>query len=122
MGKGVADYRLVGAEKDSQWIKVLDQASTGNIRTARDLATAQLAAGDSVMTRLYEQVKDDGGRTDEQGRWRSEISQGLDMELCQHPPLPSHQEGTGCCPGGTPLNSSHPYSHQTLCDMNYTIC
>jgi len=64
--KGVADYRLVGAEKDSQWIKLLDQASTGNIRTARDLATAQLAAGDSVMTRLYEQVKDDGGRIDEQ--------------------------------------------------------
>ena len=71
--KGVADYRLVGAEKDSQWIKLLDQASSnftftyktkksriklfqfdflaGNIRTARDLATAQLAAGDSVMTR-----------------------------------------------------------------------
>ena len=26
--KGVADYRLVGAEKDSQWIKLLDQASS----------------------------------------------------------------------------------------------
>ena len=38
----------------------------GNIKTAQDLATAQVAAGDSVMFRLWEHVKDDGGRIDEQ--------------------------------------------------------
>ena len=38
----------------------------GNIRTAQDLALAQTAAGDSVMFRLWEYVKDDGGRIDEQ--------------------------------------------------------
>ena len=38
----------------------------GHIVTARDLATAQLAAGDAVMSRLWDYVKDDGGRIDEQ--------------------------------------------------------
>ena len=33
--KGVADYRLVGAEKDSQWIKLLDQASSNITLTFR---------------------------------------------------------------------------------------
>ena len=37
-----------------------------NIITAKDLAFAQLSAGDSVMFRLWEHVKDDGGRIDEQ--------------------------------------------------------
>ena len=41
-------------------------STAGNIRTARDLAAAQLAAGDSVMSRLWEHVKDDGGRIDQQ--------------------------------------------------------
>ena len=34
--------------------------------TARDLATAQLAAGDSVMSRLWSHVNSDDGRIDEQ--------------------------------------------------------
>jgi len=34
--------------------------------TARDLATAQLAAGDSVMSRLWDYVNSDDGRIDEQ--------------------------------------------------------
>ena len=34
--------------------------------TAGDLATAQLAAGDSVMSRLWDHVKNDDGRIDEQ--------------------------------------------------------
>jgi GH15 family glucan-1,4-alpha-glucosidase len=34
--------------------------------TAIDFAKAQSAAGDAVMTRLYEYVKDDAGRIDEQ--------------------------------------------------------
>ena len=38
----------------------------GNLKTALDLALAQKSAGDSVMFRLWEHVKDDGGRIDEQ--------------------------------------------------------
>ena len=34
--------------------------------TARDLATAQLAAGDAVMSRLWSYVNMDAGRIDEQ--------------------------------------------------------
>jgi GH15 family glucan-1,4-alpha-glucosidase len=37
-----------------------------HIVTARDLATAQLAAGDSVMSRLWDYVNSDDGRIDEQ--------------------------------------------------------
>ena len=37
-----------------------------NIVTANDLATAQLAAGDSVMSRLWDYVNSDDGRIDEQ--------------------------------------------------------
>merc|ERR1719423_178288 len=62
---GLHDYQL-GAEDHKEWIGLLDNLNTGNIRTARDLAAAQLAAGDSVMSRLWEHVKDDGGRIDEQ--------------------------------------------------------
>ena len=41
-------------------LKLRDGAS------AEDLAFAQVSAGDSVMTRLWNHVKDDGGRIDEQ--------------------------------------------------------
>jgi len=63
--KGLADYNL-GAEENKEWINLLDSLNTGHIHTARDLAAAQLAAGDSVMSRLWEHVKNDGGRIDEQ--------------------------------------------------------
>jgi len=63
--KGVSDYNL-DLEEQKEWIKLLDTYDSGNIKTAQDLATAQVAAGDSVMFRLWEHVKDDGGRIDEQ--------------------------------------------------------
>merc|ERR1711997_1255725 len=59
------DYHL-NEDENREWIKLLDTFQDGHVKTARDLATAQLAAGDSVMTRLWERVKDDGGRVDEQ--------------------------------------------------------
>jgi len=60
------DYNLNEVE-NREWIKLLDTFKDGHvIVTAQDLATAQLAAGDSVMSRLWEHVKDDGGRVDEQ--------------------------------------------------------
>lgn len=37
-----------------------------NGSTARDLARAQVSAGDAVMTRLHNYVKADGGKIDEQ--------------------------------------------------------
>ena len=39
---------------------------TDHSATLLDLASAALAAGDAVMTRLWSYVKDDGGRIDEQ--------------------------------------------------------
>ena len=46
-----------------EWMKLLNLRDGA---TAEDLAAAQLGAGDSVMTRLWKHVKDDGGRIDEQ--------------------------------------------------------
>ena len=37
-----------------------------NGSTARDLARAQVSAGDAVMTRLHNYVQSDGGKIDEQ--------------------------------------------------------
>ena len=45
------------------WVLMI---SGTRIVTAQDLARAQLGAGDSVMNRLYEYVKSDGGKIDEQ--------------------------------------------------------
>ena len=36
------------------------------MRTAKELTTAQISAGDAVLTRLWCCVKNDGGRIDEQ--------------------------------------------------------
>jgi len=63
--KGLTDF-VLDAEDNREWIKLLDTYNGGNIQTAQDLALAQTAAGDSVMFRLWEYVKDDGGRIDEQ--------------------------------------------------------
>ena len=59
------DYEL-DLEGSKAWIQLLDAKNTRNIKTARDLARAQLGAGDSVMSRLWKYVKNDGGRVDEQ--------------------------------------------------------
>jgi len=63
--KGVQDY-VLDPEENREWIKLLDTNKNNNIKSAQDLAMAQTAAGDSVMYRLWEYVKDDGGRIDEQ--------------------------------------------------------
>jgi len=63
--KGVEDY-VLDPEENKEWIKLLDTNKNNNIKSAQDLAMAQTAAGDSVMYRLWEYVKDDGGRIDEQ--------------------------------------------------------
>jgi len=59
------DY-TIDVNENRNWIKLLDPMNDGHIKTARDLATAQLAAGDSVMTRLWKYVNSDDGRIDEQ--------------------------------------------------------
>jgi len=63
--KGVVNYNL-DIDENIEWLKLLDAHKGGNIKTAQDLATAQMAAGDSVMSRLWDHVKNDGGRIDEQ--------------------------------------------------------
>ena len=56
------DYSLKYSE-NKEWISLLKLSESS---TAKDLARAQVAAGDAVLTRLYDHVKDDGGRIDEQ--------------------------------------------------------
>merc|ERR1712241_323156 len=63
--KGLSDF-VLDPQENREWIKLLDTHNGGNIRTAQELALAQTAAGDSVMYRLWEYVKNDGGRIDEQ--------------------------------------------------------
>merc|ERR1712179_271544 len=58
----LAECFYLGAQTTFKSIEMND----GHIVTARDLATAQLAAGDSVMTRLWKYVNSDDGRIDEQ--------------------------------------------------------
>merc|ERR1712156_679494 len=53
-------------EDETVMLECSDNVPTTQIKTAQDLALAQKAAGDSVMSRLWEHVKDDGGRVDEQ--------------------------------------------------------
>jgi len=57
-----ADYVLDPVE-NKEWLKLLQIKSE---ITASEFARAQSSAGDAVMTRLWEYVKDDGGRIDEQ--------------------------------------------------------
>ena len=52
--------------KNAQKSNSCPKFSGTRIVTAQDLARAQLGAGDSVMNRLYEYVKSDGGKIDEQ--------------------------------------------------------
>ena len=49
--------------KKEQWMELLNLKEGA---TLADLAAAQIAAGDAVMTRLHNHVKDDGGKIDEQ--------------------------------------------------------
>jgi len=56
------DYALDFLEHE-EWMKLLSLEVGA---TAKDLAAAQAAAGDAVMTRLWEHVNGDGGRIDEQ--------------------------------------------------------
>ena len=53
-------------EDETVILECSDNVPTSKVKTAQDLALAQKAAGDSVMFRLWEHVKDDGGRVDEQ--------------------------------------------------------
>ena len=50
-------------EDNKHWMELL-QLSNGT--TARELARAQVSAGDAVMTRLHKHVASDGGKIDEQ--------------------------------------------------------
>jgi len=56
------DTRNLG-EGERQWGEVLGM---GHNITALDLAKKSLSAGNAIMTRLWEHVKNDGGRVDEQ--------------------------------------------------------
>jgi glucoamylase len=56
------DYSLRYSE-NKEWMSLL-KLPEGS--TARDLARAQVAAGDAVMTRLFDHVQDAAGRIDEQ--------------------------------------------------------
>jgi glucoamylase len=56
------DFFLSNADH-KEWKELLQ---LGEGSTASDFVTNAKAAGDSVMTRLYSHIKDDGGRIDEQ--------------------------------------------------------
>ena len=53
-------------EDETVMLECSDNVPTTKVKTAQNLALAQKGAGDSVMFRLWEHVKDDGGRVDEQ--------------------------------------------------------
>merc|ERR1712216_983568 len=58
---GVADFPL----SDDQWKEWKDLLNLKPEATAKDFIAAATGAGDSVMTRLWSHVKDDGGEIDE---------------------------------------------------------
>merc|ERR1719244_210664 len=60
--KDLGNYQLTVADNGA-WLDLLNLEEGA---TARDLATAQISAGDAVMTRLWNHVKADGGKIDEQ--------------------------------------------------------
>merc|ERR1711892_1065534 len=56
------NMKLLTSKKE-RWMDLLNLEEGA---TLADLAAAQIAAGDAVMTRLHNHVKDDGGKIDEQ--------------------------------------------------------
>jgi len=56
------DYSLSKSEHET-WMDLLQLQDEA---TATDLARAQVSAGDAVMTRLWNHIKQDGGKVDEQ--------------------------------------------------------
>lgn len=62
--KASGNFKLSDANADHKaWKEVLN---LGENATASDFVTASKGAGDSVLTRVYSHVKNDGGRIDEQ--------------------------------------------------------
>merc|ERR1719394_59224 len=116
------DYYL-SLEEHTNWMDLL-QLKNGS--TARDLARAQVSAGDSVMTRLHNYVKTDGGKIDEQiekntGKQHSaehltwsyaNILHALHIrkDLSPDPPAPSTSTAkpTGSTDGPTTSSSDSP--------------
>lgn len=54
---------MLSATNHKSWMELLNLKEGAS---ALDLAAGAVSAGDSVMTRIYEHVKNDGGRIDEQ--------------------------------------------------------
>lgn len=62
--KAVGDFQLSESNADHKaWMDLLNLKSGS---TARDFVSASKNAGDSIMARIYNHVKADGGRIDEQ--------------------------------------------------------
>ena len=67
-------------EGHKAWKEVLN---LGENATAQDFVSASKSAGDSVLTRVYSHVKNDGGRIDEQidGKMYEIIDEQIEVQI-----------------------------------------